>query len=128
MITARFEKLDAWRDSHALALQLGKLSRTFPRDELYDLSAQLRRAARSVSANLAEGVGSQTPATFLRHTGIALGSLAETDNHVILAKDEDYITDEVCLQIRKRIFHIRGLIVRLARSLKRRIAGRDDER
>ena len=121
MVIARFEKLDAWRDSHALALQVGKLSRTFPRDELYDLSAQFRRAARSVSANLAEGVGSQTPSTFLRHVGIALGSLAETENHVILAKDEGYITDEMCSGIRERIFHIRGLTLRLARSLRRRL-------
>ena len=92
MPLARFEQLDAWRLSHELAMDLSRLARTFPADERFELAAQLRRAARSVSANLAEGVGSQSRATFLRHIWIALGSIAEVENHLICARDEGYIT------------------------------------
>ena len=120
MPLARFERLDAWRLSHQLAIDLSRLARTFPADERFELAAQLRRAARSVPANLAEGVGSQSSATFLRHIWIALGSIAEVENHLIVARDEGYITAEACEQLRDRIWRVKGLVVMLARSLKAR--------
>jgi four helix bundle protein len=120
MRLARFERLDAWRLSHQLAIDLSRLARTFPADERFELAAPLRRAARSVPANLGEGVGSQSSATFLRHIWIALGSIAEVENHLICARDEGYITAETCEQLRDRIWKVKGLVVMLARSLKAR--------
>jgi four helix bundle protein len=119
MSRSRFEDLRVWRDASAFALDLSRLARQFPADERFELAAQLRRAARSIPANIAEGAGSQTPATFLRHIGIALGSTAEVENHLICARDEGYITAEVCHQLRERAGNIRGLLVLLARSLAR---------
>jgi four helix bundle protein len=117
MAHSRFEDLRVWRDAHAFALDLSRLARGFPADERYELAIQLRRAARSVSANIAEGSGSQTPSTFLRHVGIALGSLAEVENHLLVARDEGYMSPETCAQLRGRAGNIRGLLVLLARSL-----------
>ncbi len=119
MPTARFERLDAWRQSHQLAVELSRVCRRFPPDERFELAAQLRRAARSIPANIAEGVGSQTPATFLRHLGIALGSMAEVENHLIVARDEGYLTPDTYEELRTRAWRAKGLIVMLARSLRR---------
>src|SRR6187397_1209555 len=101
MARSRFEDLRAWRDSFALSMDISRLCRGFPAHERFDLTFQLRRSARSVPANLAEGVGTQTPATFLRHAGIALGSLAETENHVLVAYAEGYITQDCCHGLRQ---------------------------
>jgi len=124
MSGSRFEDLRVWRDASALALDLSRLARQFPADERYELATQLRRAARSIPANIAEGAGSQSAGTFLRHIGIALGSTAEVENHLICARDEGYITPEVCHQLRERAANIRGLLVLLARSLARARARR----
>ena len=119
MVRSRFEDLRAWRDMFALAMDISRLCRRFPPYERYDLTFQLRRSARSVHANLAEGVGSQTASTFLRHIGIALGSLAETENHLLVARAEGYITPEACERLRERAQAVRGLMTRLGWSLRR---------
>jgi len=102
-----------------MAVDLSRLCRGFPSDERYQLASQLRRAARLVPANIAEGVGSQSPATFLRHLGIALGSLAETDNHLLCARDEGYLTPEACEEWRTRLWRLKGLVLMLTKSLRR---------
>ncbi len=119
MPTARFERLDAWREAHRLSLDVSRLCRGLPSHERYELASQLRRAARSVPANLAEGVGAPSPAVFLRHIGIALGSLAEVDNHLICARDEGYLTPDACLGWRTRLWRVKGLVLMLGKSLRR---------
>jgi four helix bundle protein len=123
MVKSRFEELRVWRDSFAFSMDLSRLARGFPPDEKYDLTQQLRRAGRSVPANIAEGVGSPTPATFVRHLGIALGSLSEIENHLLVARAEGYITDETCRALRDRAGNVRGLVIllrtRLLRSINR---------
>jgi four helix bundle protein len=115
----RHESLDAWREAHALAMDLSRIASTFPPHERFELAAQLRRAARSIPANLAEGAGSASSATFLRHVGIALGSAAEVDNHLVCARDEGYISAETCAALRERLWKVRGLVLMLGRSLRR---------
>jgi four helix bundle protein len=102
-------------------MDISRLCRGFPSYERYELAKQLRRAARSVPANLAEGVGSQTPLTFLRHIGIALGSLAETENHLLVAREEGYVTPDVCESLRLRAFGVLGLMLPLKRSLQKAV-------
>ena len=72
-----FRKIDAWQRSHQAALRTYQLTKSFPREELFGLTAQLRRAAFSVPANIAEGSKRQTQKDFARSINIAEGSAAE---------------------------------------------------
>ena len=72
-------------------MELYKLSRTFPKDELYGLTAQLRRSATSIGANLAEGCGRRGNAEMARFVKIALGSASELDHHLLLSRDLDFL-------------------------------------
>jgi four helix bundle protein len=76
-----------------LALELYRASRTFPKEELYGLTSQMRRAAVSVGANLAEGCGRRSNAEMGRFVRIAMGSAAELDHHLLLCKDLGFMAD-----------------------------------
>ncbi|HET9838319.1 MAG TPA: four helix bundle protein [Candidatus Angelobacter sp.] len=82
-----YRDLQTWNKAHKLTLDLYKSSRSFPKEELYGLTAQLRRAASSIGANLAEGCGRQSNSEFARFVRIAMGSASELDYHLLLAND-----------------------------------------
>ena len=122
MVPRPYATLDAWRRAHALSLRLTALCNTFPRYEQFELGSQLRRAARSVPANLAEGRGAYGPGLYHRHVQIALGSLAEVDYYLLCARDEGYLNADLCEELAMEAWNIRGLLVRLARALRDRSA------
>ena len=86
--------LEVWKKAHALTLHLYKVSRDFPRDEMYGLTAQLRRASASIGANLAEGCGRQTDNEMARFLRITLGSASELDYHLLLSRDLGFLSDK----------------------------------
>ena len=86
-----FKKLDVWKRSHELTLMVYKLSSSFPREEIYGLTSQIRRAAASVPANIAEGCGRDTPLDFAHYLDIAFGSASELEYHLLLAKDLGFL-------------------------------------
>ncbi|MEX0691940.1 MAG: four helix bundle protein [Gemmatimonadales bacterium] len=90
-----FERLEAWQLSHRQTIRVYKLTRSFPADERFGLTNQLRRSAASVSANIAEGSVASSKKEFLRYLGIAKKSLNEVAHWYILARDIEYITYEV---------------------------------
>ncbi len=89
-----YRDLEVWKKAHELTLQLYKVSRSFPREEIYGLTSQLRRAAASIGANLAEGCGRQTDNEMARFVRIALGSSSELDYHLLLSRDLGLVGDE----------------------------------
>lgn len=89
-----FTDLKVWQRSHALVLKLYPLAATFPASERFGVTSQLRRAATSVPANIAEGSKRQGKVDFARFLNIAEGSLAETEYFVLLARDLDYLPAE----------------------------------
>lgn len=92
----RFEDMPVWQEAQECAVSIYQLSKSFPKDEQYALTSQLRRAASSVSANIAEGFGRGTYKDRSHFYHIALGSLLETKNFIYLAARLDYINkDEV---------------------------------
>jgi len=119
MPTYRYEGLVAWQEAFRLSVDLGQLCKRFPSHERFDLVIQLRRAARTIPANIAEGANSQTISTNIRHLGIALGSVGEVDNHLKTAHAEGYLTSEACEHWRDRVWKVRGLVLGLQRSLYR---------
>ena len=87
----RYTELKVWERSHALALAVYRQSASFPEQERFGLTAQLRRAAVSVPANIAEGSKRQGAQDFARFLNIAEGSLAETGYLLLLARDLGYL-------------------------------------
>ena len=86
-----FADLIVWQKSHRLVLDVYRASTTFPRHELYGLVAQLRRAAVSVPANIAEGFRKRGKADKVRYFNIAQGSLEEARYYLLLARDLGYV-------------------------------------
>jgi len=85
-----FEDLVVWQKAHQFVLAVYRLSRTFPRSEIYGLSSQFRRAAISIAANIAEGFRKRGKADKLRFFNMAQGSLEECRYYLILTKDIEY--------------------------------------
>ena len=92
-----FEDLIVWMKSHALVLEIYRLSEAFPAVERYGLTAPMRRAAISIPANMAEGFKKRGRADKARFMNIAQGSLEETRYYLILARDLGYL-ENVILQ------------------------------
>lgn len=88
-----FRELKVWEKAHQLTLQIYKVTADFPRDELFGLTSQTRRACASVPANIAEGCGRKSNAEMGRFIQIAIGSISELDYHLLLAHDLKFIND-----------------------------------
>ena len=90
-----FEDLVVWQRAHQFVLAVYRVTRAFPREEVYGLTSQFRRAAVSIAANIAEGFKKRGKADKLRYLNIAQGSLEESRYYVILTRDLEYgdVTD-----------------------------------
>jgi four helix bundle protein len=110
---ANHKELDVWNESMALARELYKLCTGFPKEEIYGLTAQIKRAAISVPSNIAEGAARNGDKEFIQFLYISLGSLAELETQLLLAKDFGMIKD---LQIIAKIEHTRKLVTGLINS------------
>lgn len=82
-----YERLNAWRAAHVLAVEIYKSTKGFPKSELYGLTSQLRRAAFSIPANIAEGAAKRGSIEFRRFLDIALGSFSEVTYGLLFARD-----------------------------------------
>ena len=87
----RFEDLLVWQKSHALTLSTYRLTRAFPKEEMYGLCSQMRKAAVSVSANIAEGFAKRGRPDKARLMNVAQGSLEELRYYFLLSRDLEYL-------------------------------------
>lgn len=85
-----FKDLVVWQHAHQLVIEMYKMTREFPREELYGLTSQMRRAAVSEAANIAEAFKKRSPSDKVRILNIAQGSLSESQYFLILTKDLKY--------------------------------------
>jgi four helix bundle protein len=86
-----YRDLIAWQKAKSLALDVYRCTRRFPKDEIYGLSSQMRRAAVSVPSNIAEGKGRYSQKEFVQFLYHARGSLLELETQLSIARDLDYI-------------------------------------
>jgi len=84
----------AWQKSYALVLTVYRLTRSFPKEEQFGLTQQLRRAAVSVPSNIAEGWGRQSTADYVRFLKMALGSACEMETQLMIAQRLGYLTSD----------------------------------
>jgi four helix bundle protein len=92
-----FEDLLVWKKAHAYVLEIYRITKQFPKSEIFGLTAQMRRAAVSIPANIAEGFKKRTPREKIRVLHISQGSLEESRYYLILAEDLDYANTAVLL-------------------------------
>lgn len=86
-----FTDLKVWSEGHKLVIMVYRITKTFPKEEIYSLIDQMRRAASSVTANIAEGFGRQTYKEKLQFYYMAQGSLTELKNFILIAKEVGYL-------------------------------------
>lgn len=105
--TKGYRELIVWQRAMKLAPEIYRITRGFPTEERYGLSSQLRRAAVSVAANIAEGQGRNHFGEFRQFLGIARGSLAELDTLLILSTELSYMGQEEQNRLAKLIIEVR---------------------
>lgn len=105
-----YEDLEVFQEAHRLTVEVYALTRGFPPSERFRLSDQICRAAASVPANIAEGLGRYGRADVVRFLHIARGSLEETRYFVLLARDLGYTTREQAAQLRERYNNVRRML------------------
>ena len=86
-----FYDLNIWKESCSLSIEIYKITRTFPKSEIFALSSQLQRASTSIPANIAEGFGRKGDKEFVQYLYQAKGSLCETQNFLFIIKELNYI-------------------------------------
>ena len=119
MKVKNYQELIAWQKAMDLVEDVYKVSRTFPREEIYGLTSQIRRAAVSVPSNIAEGQGRRTTLDFLRHLSIAYGSLREVETQILIAGRLRYLNSANSEQVMQRASEVGKLLNGLMSSLTR---------
>jgi four helix bundle protein len=113
-----FHSLVVWQKAHAWVLNIYRLSKRFPDDERFGLTSQLRRAAASVPANLAEACGRGGRNEFGRFVQIAMGSASEAEYHVLLAKDLGYLERRDYESVGPAIVEIKRMLAGLLKTAR----------
>lgn len=112
-----FKKLKIWKKSHDLTLELYHKTNCFPKDELYGLSSQIRRAASSIPANIAEGSGRETIKELIRYIIIARGSAFELEYFIILSHDLKLIDHDTFQDLNLKIIELKKMLSGYARKM-----------
>jgi four helix bundle protein len=114
-----FKKLDVWQVAHKIVCDVYRETAGFPKTEAYGLTAQLRRSAASVPANLAEGCGRRGDAEFSRYVRISLGSATELEYHLLLSRDIGLLPPSSFESLSGEVLRMQGMLAGLHRTLKR---------
>jgi len=115
-------ELKIWQISLDLTESLYRLSADWPKHEQYGLTNQIRRAAVSVSANVAEGAGRRSTGEFIQFVGIARGSLAEVETLLIIARRLDYIEEALYRALLRDVLELGRMATGLIQALEQRKA------
>ena len=113
-----YRQLNVWQVSHTIALNVYRVTTTFPKHEAFGLTGQMRRAASSIPANLAEGCGREGDAELKRFANIALGSACELDYHVLLATELGYLDAAKSEPLAAEILRVRRMLGAFINRLK----------
>ena len=119
MIIKGFQDLEVWKKAIVLVKNIYLITQTFPKEETYGMTSQIRRAAVSIPSNIAEGKARQSKKEYVQFLFIALGSTAEVQTQIIIAKELQYITEKNKLDILENLDHIARMLRRLIQELNR---------
>lgn len=111
--------LDAWKNSINLVKDIYELTKSFPKDEIYGITSQIRRSAVSIPSNIAEGAGRSHNKEFIQFLYISLGSLSELETQLIISCEVKYLNIEQMNLISEKMNSIRAQISGLIKYLKK---------
>jgi four helix bundle protein len=114
-----FKQLIVWRRAQELAVEIYRLTRTFPAPELYGLTSQIRRAATSIPANIAEATGRRADRDQARLYQIAIASSRELESHLLLAHDLGFISSQDHQQAAANLDQVQRMLMALSRHSRR---------
>jgi four helix bundle protein len=114
------KKLEPWKQSMELVIEIYRTTENFPSPEIYGLTNQIRRAAISMPSNIAEGAARQTKKEFSNYLHMAQGSLSELDTQIELAKRLDYLDQETFRMLDERLQRIDKMITGLIHHLSKK--------
>lgn len=114
-----FRNLEVWRKAHELVLAVYRATVAFPKTEMYGLASQVRRSSVSIPANLAEGCCRVSDSDFARFVQIALGSASETQYHLLLARDLDYLKELQYESMHHQTEEIKRMLSALMKTLRK---------
>jgi four helix bundle protein len=110
--------LNVWQESITLITLIYEKSKSFPKDELFGLTSQIRRCAISIPSNIAEGAGRESNKDFIRFLFIAQGSISELDTHLIIANNLKFLSQEDYFFINEKLSEIREMLSGLIKFRK----------
>ena len=116
-VRRKHHDLMVWRESMDLVTDIYRVTSSYPRDEIYGLTSQMRRAAVSVPSNIAEGAARTSSKEFLQFLSIARGSLSELETQIMISRNLGYLSEEgVVLQRVETIFALLGGLMKSIRA------------
>jgi four helix bundle protein len=113
-----FRQLKVWEKAHQLALAVYKVTKGFPKEELYGLTSQIRRSSMSIPTNIAEGCGRNTDAEFARFLQISMGSASETEYQLILARDLEFLSKKAHEKLHMDVEEVKRMLASLLKTLR----------
>ena len=113
-----YKELTVWQKSYKLCLHIYKVTKRFPKDEMYGLTSQIRRSSVSIPSNIAEGYGRKTTLEYVRFLYIAYGSVCELETQTMLSGDLDYMGKERSQDIRQEIGDVERMLKAMIKSLE----------
>ncbi|MGA9637118.1 four helix bundle protein [Flavobacterium sp.] len=115
-----FRNLLIWQKSMTLTTQIYQLTSTFPKEEIYGLTSQIRRCSISIPSNIAEGYGRESDKEFLRFLNISIGSLFEMQTQLEIAKNIAYINEDLFNNLYENSREVERMIVSFIKKIKER--------
>jgi four helix bundle protein len=116
-----FERLTVWQKTRTLTVQMYRATESFPKSEMFGLTGQIRRAAVSIVANIAEGSARHTPAVLANHLDIAIGSTAELLALIQVAEDVGYLAEEHGIPLRNVTREVSRMLQALHGTIRRKL-------
>lgn len=113
-----FRELKVWQKAHELTLAIYAATRSFPEEERYGLTSQLRRSAASIGANIAEGCGRRSDGEICRFLQIARGSASEIEYHILLARDLRLLGEEQSARLSRDADEVQRMLTALMQRFK----------
>jgi four helix bundle protein len=113
-----YRDLVVWQAAMALAEDCYRATRIFPREEMFGLTSQIRRAAASIAANIAEGHGRELTGSFIQFLRVAQGSTKELETHLLLSERVGLLTNDMLQPLLDRCAEIGKMVRSLIRSLQ----------
>ena len=114
-----FKKLEVWRKARVVAKDIYICCQSFPKEEIFGLTSQIKRSVISIPSNIAEGCGRDSKKQFSYHLNVALGSTFELETQLLIAKDLEYLKEEDQEKLITKLEEIAKMIFGLKKSLQK---------